>query len=428
MEPRAPAKKVTILLSHSPRAPGHLKILERLREHGVVNAFAFRTVAAIDARGELQTNHLAELVPNLPMIIIWVDSAEIVNRVLLVIRPLVTEGVISVDDTYLDFVALARPRDLPKSLTVADVMTRDVVTVEPTTAIGEVIADLLTRSFRSVPVIDADRKVVGVITNGDLVRRGGLPVRLDLLKTLDGPEIHDRLAAMTAPHQLAEEVMTREVATVSPELDVRHAADLMIRRRLKRLPVVDEQGRLAGIVSRVDILRSVAFEPGSVPTDAPRAGLFASDTPLGDLMSQAVPAVLAEATLAEVLSVILATRLNRAIVVDGDRKVLGIISDADLMERLDPDVRPGILGAMIHHVPFVHRPAASDEAYRHAKAQRARDLMHFDVVVAKANDTVGEVLPLVLGNGEKVIPVVNDASQLVGIVDRADLLRAIVRL
>lgn len=426
MEPRSPAKKVTILLSGSPKAPGYLKVLEHLREFGVVNAFAFRTVAAIDARGELQTNRAVELIPELPTIIVWADLAEVVDRVLAEIRPLVTEGVITVDDTDLDFVAVARPRDLPKSLTVGDVMTKEVVSVESTAPIREVVADLLTRSFRAVPVIDSERRVMGIITNGDLVRRGGLPLRLELLQTLESDELHDRLAAMTAPHQHAAEIMTHDVVTVTAGLDVRHAADVMIRRRLKRLPVVDEEGRLTGIVSRVDLLRSVMPQPGAVPTDSPGGAVFSGDTPLAELMSEAVPTVSAEATISDVLSVILATRLNRAVVVDGDRKVLGIISDADLVERLDPGVRPGVLGALMHRVPFTHRDEADDEAYRHAKARTARDLMHTDIVVAKETDRVCDVLSPLLGNGKKVIPVVNDAAQLVGIVDRADLLRAIV--
>jgi CBS domain-containing protein/PII-like signaling protein len=427
MEPRAPAKKVTILLSN-PSKSAYLKVLERLREHGVVNAFAFRTVAAIDARGELQSNRLAELAPDLPTIIVWIDLAEIVERILPDIRPLVTEGVITVDDTDLDLVAVARPQDLSKSLTVGNVMTKEVVSVGPTTAIREVVADLVTRSFRAVPVIDSDRRLVGIITNGDLVRRGGLPLRLELLQTLESDELHDRLAAMTAPHQQAEEIMTREVTSVPADLDIRHAADIMIRRRLKRLPVVDDEERLVGIVSRVDLLRSVALEPGAVPIGTRQSGPFSGETPLGEVLSRAVPAVSADATLSEVLNVILATRLNRAIVVDGDRKVLGIISDADVLERLDPDVRPGILGVLMHRMPFGHRAEADDEAYRHARARTAQDLMHRDFVVATETDTVGNVLAALLGNGKKVIVVVSDTGRLVGIVDRADLLRAIASL
>jgi CBS domain-containing protein len=82
----------------------------------------------------------------------------------------------------------------------------------------------------------------------------------------------------------------------------------------------------------------------------------------------------------------------------------------------------------MHRVPFVHRADADEEAYRHARAGTARDLMHESLVVAKETDRVRDVLRPLLVDDNKVIPVVNDAGKLVGIVDRADLLRAIVRL
>jgi len=428
METPAPVKKVTIVLSHSTDRSGSLSILERLRQNGVVNAFAFRTIAAVNARGELETNRMAELMPDLPVIIVWIDQADVVERILPQIRPLIREGVITVDDTSIDFVAVAGPRDLPESMTVADVMTRNVVTVEPATPVREVVADLLTRSFRALPVIDPDRKVVGIITNGDLVRRGGLTVRLDLLKTLDTPELHERLATMIAHHQEASEVMTRDVVTVPEGMNVRHAADVMIRRRLKRLPVVSDTGQLVGIVSRVDLLRSVMPAAGVVAGTEGLHGPFTGGTVLGDVMTHAVPAVSSDAPVTDVLNVIMATRLRRAIVVDEERTVLGIISDADLIERLDPDVRPGMFEALMLRVPFVHRGEAEDEAYRHAKAKTARDLMHTNIVVANEKDTVRDILGPLLESEQKAIPIVDDARRLVGIVDRADLLRAIVRL
>jgi CBS domain-containing protein len=422
------ARKVTILLSPAAGGGAHLKVLQELRKHGAVNAFAFRTIAAITARGELATTRLAEVPPELPVIIVWIDAADIIERVLPRVRPLVTEGVVTVDDTTLDWLAIARPPDLPKTLTVADVMTREVVSVAPDTPIREVVANLLTRDFRAVPVVDAGRKVVGIITNGDLVRRGGLPLRLELLKTFDTPALHDQLERMTQEHRTANEVMTREVAVVPQSTDVRHAADLMLQRRLKRLPVVDDEGRLTGIVSRVDLLRSVMRLPGSAP--AARVGVpgsFSGDTALADIMSHSVPAVAEEATVSEVLNVVMATRLNRAVVVDADQRVLGVISDADLVERLDPDMRPGMLASLMHRVPFVHRGGAEDEDYQRATARTARDLMHTDVVIANQRDLVRDVLLTMLERKRKVIPVVDDEQRLVGIVDRADLLRAMTR-
>ncbi len=428
MNTPAPTKKVSILLWKAPGGSGSLAILERLREHGVTNAYAFNTSAAINARGEVETNRMAELLPNLPVVIAWSAPGDTVERILPHIRPLVREGLITVEDSTVDFIALDQPRDLPQSMSVAEVMTREVVAVTPESPISEVVADLLTRSFRSLPVVDGNRRVVGIITNGDLVHRGGMPVSLDLLKGLDTPELHEGLAAMTASHREASEVMTRDVVTVRESAGVRHAADLMLQRRLKRLPVVDDAGRLVGIVSRVDLLRSVLPVPLPGAEAAERPPLPPSPAVFGDIMSRDVPVVSPQAPLTEVLNVILATRLHRAVVVDEQRTVLGIVSDLDLMKRLDPEARPGVLEALRAHVPFVHRPDTTERDYRHATGKTARELMHTDVVMANERATVRDVLRSFLESDKKVIPVVDDRRHLVGIVDRADLLRAIARL
>lgn len=260
------AKQVTIFVGHPPGESGgtpYLRILDRLKAEGAAGATAFRAVAAFGARAHVHTARLADVAPDLPVMIVWIDTAERVARILPHIRALVAEGLIAVADVDVELYTTA-VRDLPPAATVGEVMTRSVVTVQPDTPIVELIRDLVQRPFRAVPVIDAERRVVGIVTNGDLVRRGGLPVRLELLQTFETPALHDQLARLVAPHRLVGEIMTHPVVTVSPDLDVRHAAELMIKRRLKRLPVVDAEGRLVGIVSRVDLLKTVTT-PATAP-------------------------------------------------------------------------------------------------------------------------------------------------------------------
>jgi len=427
MQTTGPAKKVTILLRRPAERHGYLKILELLKAEGATNAVAFRTVAAVDAIGHIEINRLVEIPVELPTVILWSDSPDRVERILPRIGALIEDGVVMVDDTTIALAVTPVVADLPSTVTVAEFMTREVVTVRPETPMREVVVDLVTKRFRSVPVVDDDRRVVGIITNGDLVRRGGLPLRLELLKTFDTPELHQHLEAMAAPHVQAQEVMTRDVATVPVDMDVRHAADLMLQRRLKRLPVVDAQGRLVGILSRVDLLRSVMQSAERPATEHAAPLVFSGETPVGEVMSRSVPAVSSNAPMRDVLNVVAATRLNRAVVVDEDRRVLGVISDADIVERLDPDVRPGIRAALMQHVPFIHGGHAGEQTYRHANARTARDLMHTDIVVASESEPVSAVLGEMLEKGKKVVPIVDDNGRLVGIVDRADFLRGIAQ-
>lgn len=149
-----------------------------------------------------------------------------------------------------------------------DVMTVDVVTSAPDTPVPAVARLLLERHISAVPVVDAERRVLGMLSEGDLMRRaetGTERRRSWWLRLLAGA---DELAAdyVKAHGVRAEEVMTPNVVTVTEDAPVSHIARLLEERRIKRVPVV-RQGRLVGIVSRADLLRGLAT--ASVPPEAP---------------------------------------------------------------------------------------------------------------------------------------------------------------
>lgn len=418
-------KLVTAILRVT-RGERHLTLLEQLGKAGMRNAVAVRAVAATGPGGELEVQRLVDFVVELPLVVTWVATAEEVERLLPLLRSLVAPGIVAVSDVDVPLYATETP-DLPLTLRVADVMTRDVVAVTPETPIREVVLDLVTRQFRAVPVIDSERRVVGIVTNGDLVRRGGLPLRLELLRSFDTAALHEQLEAMSAAHAAAGEVMTSAVVTVAPQLDVQHAANLMRVRRLKRLPVVDEDRRLLGIVSRVDLLRSIAHVP-SAPEGTPHGPSITGNglTPVAQIMTTVVPAVRGEATVPELLNAVMSTRLNCAFVVDERRHVVGLISDAELVERLTPQARPSAFSAVMHRLPFVHGSHEAEETLRHTTGTVARDLMRSDVLVLPDTAPLRDVLASMLSGGAKVAAVTDAGGELRGIVDRADLLAVLV--
>jgi CBS domain-containing protein len=110
--------------------------------------------------------------------------------------------------------------------------------------------------------------------------------------------------------------------------------DRMAEHRIKRLPVVDEADHLVGILSRVDVLRTMGEDYHAPDSQEP-----AADRParvVGDVMRTDVPRVGPDASLGEVLDAVTSTRLNRAIVVGRDDRVLGVVTDRDLLAQLDP--------------------------------------------------------------------------------------------
>lgn len=151
-----------------------------------------------------------------------------------------------------------------------DVMTRQVVTVAPETAVPEVARILLERRISAVPVVDGDGRMVGIVSEGDLLRRpevGGPRHRSWWLQLLSGAA-SNASEYVKAHGGQASDVMTREVVTVTEETPVGDIARLLEERRIKRVPVV-RRGALVGIVSRADLLRGLASSKARPPRTAP---------------------------------------------------------------------------------------------------------------------------------------------------------------
>ena len=210
--------------------------------------------------------------------------------------------------------------------------------------------------------------------------------------------------------------MTSPVVTIPIDARVSEAARIMADKHLKRLPVVDKQGMLVGIVSRTDVLTTVA-SVASVEEELPAALVSAPHT-ADDLMFRDVPAVGPDAPLNEVLDKLIATPLRRIVVVDESRRVLGIILDADLLARISPREHPGIFRALLARLSYapVELPLMSG---------RAADVMSREVLSVPEDAPLVEVIQKMLEKHVKRLVVTDSEGRLLGVVDRQSLLRII---
>jgi PII-like signaling protein len=177
--------------------PLFLAVLDFLRAEGAAGATVTRGVAGFGATSRIHTATLFRLSEDLPLVIDWIDTPERVERLLPRLRAMVTAGLITVEDVVVAAYSHRPVRaDVPEHLRVADVMRRDVVQVHPETPLGELVELLVGQDYRAVPVVDAEGRVVGIVTNGDLVERGGLAMRLELLATVSREAIQQALAAL----------------------------------------------------------------------------------------------------------------------------------------------------------------------------------------------------------------------------------------
>ncbi len=147
-----------------------------------------------------------------------------------------------------------------------DIMTTNVVTITPDTRVERIAGLLLERRISGVPVVDKDNQVIGIVSEDDLIRRpesGTERRRSWWLDLLSGSE--DRAAEYIRTHGLrAEDVMTRNPVTVSEDTPIGEIAQLLERRRIKRVPVLRER-ELVGIISRANLLQGLAARKDEGP-------------------------------------------------------------------------------------------------------------------------------------------------------------------
>jgi len=139
---------------------------------------------------------------------------------------------------------------IPMSATVRDVMTTSVIAVRGDTPFKDMAAMLGSSRVSGFPVIDQAGKVIGVVSDTDmLIKEADQAGHPGLFAGLRRSRDHEKAAGVTAA-----QLMTSPPVTIGPDEPVQHAAFLMYDRAVSRLPVVDEAGHLAGIVSQVDVL------------------------------------------------------------------------------------------------------------------------------------------------------------------------------
>jgi CBS domain-containing protein len=148
--------------------------------------------------------------------------------------------------------------------TVADIMTRDPVTVTPATSLSEAVKILAEKRVSGLPVVDESDRLVGVISETDLMwRETGVETPpyimfLDSVIYLQNPNRHEKLLHK-AIGQTVGEAMSDQPVSITPDRSLKEAAALMHDRHVRRLPVIEaDTNQVIGILTRGDIIRDMA--------------------------------------------------------------------------------------------------------------------------------------------------------------------------
>jgi PII-like signaling protein len=280
-------QRITVYFGEADRwrhQPMALALLEMLRRDGCSGATVTRGVAGFGAGSRIKTATLVELSGDLPMVLTVVDTPERVARFLPEIRDMLGGGLITVEEVDI-YQYSSRFKETLPDLPVRAVMTTAVLTVHLDTPLEEAARVLLQHVFTALPVVDVQQHLLGILYEVDL-----LPMVASDVAFLD-PATQGLLRE--APGSLegtVETVMRREVLRLDPNVSIRTAAHLMLSHEVQQLPVVDNAGRLVGIISRIDLLRTVSAgyfpQEGSQPTAIPTGGPL---TTVREVMSVTLP-------------------------------------------------------------------------------------------------------------------------------------------
>lgn len=137
---------------------------------------------------------------------------------------------------------------------VKELLTRDLTAIESDATVEDLVRLLAASGLSGVPVVDELGKVIGFISEQDVIE-AVLPGYFERLAMPSDPLGHLARKYQEIKGKRVEELMSRDVATVTEEDEGVTVADLMIRNDLKTVPVVDSMGRLAGVVRLIDLLR-----------------------------------------------------------------------------------------------------------------------------------------------------------------------------
>ena len=217
--------------------------------------------------------------------------------------------------------------------TVKDVMTSTVITVQEDTPFEVIAAALRTHRVSAFPVLDQASQVIGIVSESDLLAKlalgiddGGMP------GMITGIVRHQQLKKAHAV--TAAELMTSPAYSVRPGDSVEQAARIMYLRNVKRLPVVDEAGRLAGIVSRADVLAVYSRTDADIAEEI-RTGILSTEAP-------ANPGALDVSVTAGVATVVgrPQTREQGRAIVSRARHVQGVVAVRDRLDYPPPGPDP----------------------------------------------------------------------------------------
>lgn len=313
---------------------------------------------------------------------------------------------------------LPQPERAPLDLlarTARLIMSPEPVRAAPNESLDQLVLRALREGVRTLPVVDASGRLVGIVTDHDL-RRANVPASLHQLKQMTPAERAGLLVPLRDKRVC--DVMTQPAASVRDTETLHELLGRILRDQLKRLPVIDASGRLIGMVTRSDVLRELIFADQQPDEDGLSGRLIDWEARVADVIPEPAAVIDERAPLGDVIAQMRAAGQKRVLVAGADARLRGLITPGDLLERAGQAERPALLAAL---------GGVSGDSLRLPELTAA-DVMTAPLITVEGETTAREALRLLLEHQIKRLPVIDSAGRPVGMVGRDGLMRALIAL
>lgn len=299
-------------------------------------------------------------------------------------------------------------------------MTPQPLSLGPNAPLGLALELLLSHDFTGLPVVDAQGRPLGLITDGDLVYRADIPLRVRLMARFSPHEVAALKANLSG--RTVAEIMTAPAVSVGEQQYLGKAVALMMQKGLRRLPVVNDGGRLVGILSRRDIFQAMGQEAPHLASLAGQGVALAPSPRASQVMLTGTPTAATDTPLEQVIRLLGNSAVERVAVLDEKDRLLGLISDQALLGAF-AEPKAGLWDLLMTKLSPSGTDRRQQELLSHYQQTRAEQVMQRDFVSVGPDTPLEEAASLMTQQRLKRLPVLDGQGRFLGMLSREALLR-----
>lgn len=409
-------QRVRIYLSRDDQWEGrsrYLALMDRLRNIGATGATALQGLGGFGPSQRIRAGMIEHTDQHLPVVIEWLDHADRVTRLLPLLDELIGQNLTTVEDVPVYRAILRDSGPFAADHTVGDTMRTPAPCAPADASLADAVNLLAEHQITALPIIASDSSLAGLLSEQELTWRVGLRLPIALIRQLTPAERGQVLASLAG--YTLREVMSIEPRSVVLSTSLSQALVTMVEWGYAHIPVIDRDGRLAGIIGQEDVLNVVVKQ--AAPSDGPISSI---DPPIsvGLVMQTITPQLTLGMPMSIALDQILAAPARRILIADSAGRLRGTIDLASTLTILPAEERAALITALQQP-----RPEPTSIGAR----QTLDALVSSDILTLTPEVPITQAARRLLDLGAESMPVVDGDGRLLGIIARGGLIRALLQ-